>query len=43
MPDYTIKSLKKLDDVAADRPGDVEARFGRNHLDSEHLGVSFFR
>ncbi len=43
MPDYTIKNLKKLDDVAADRPGDVEARFGRNHLDSEHLGVSFFR
>jgi mannose-6-phosphate isomerase-like protein (cupin superfamily) len=43
MPDYTIKNLKELDDVAADRPGDVEARFGRNHLDSEHLGVSFFR
>jgi mannose-6-phosphate isomerase-like protein (cupin superfamily) len=43
MPDYTIKNLKELDDVAADRPGDIEARFGRNHLDSEHLGVSFFR
>jgi mannose-6-phosphate isomerase-like protein (cupin superfamily) len=43
MPDYTITNLKELDDVAADRPGDVEARFGRNHLDSEHLGVSFFR
>ena len=43
MPDYTIKNLKELDDVAADRPGDVEARFGRSQLDSEHLGVSFFR
>ena len=28
---------------AADRGGDVEARFGRNHLDSEHLGISYFR
>ena len=43
MPDYTIKNLKEVDDAAADRPGDVEARFGRSHLDSEHLGVSFFR
>jgi mannose-6-phosphate isomerase-like protein (cupin superfamily) len=43
MPDYTIKNLKEVDDAAADRPGDVEARFGRKHLDSEHLGVSFFR
>jgi mannose-6-phosphate isomerase-like protein (cupin superfamily) len=22
---------------------DMEARFGRSHLDSEHLGVSYFR
>jgi uncharacterized cupin superfamily protein len=43
MSDYTIKNLKEVDDAAADRDGDVEARFGRKHLDSEHLGVSYFR
>lgn len=43
MPDYTIKNFMELDDLAADRPGDVEARFARSHIDSEHLGVSYFR
>ena len=43
MPDYTIKNFKELPDSAAERPGDVEARFGRSHIDSEHLGVSYFR
>src|SRR5512135_2739569 len=43
MPDFTIKNLKELDDVAAGRGGDVEARFARSHIDSEHLGVSYFR
>ena len=43
MPNYTIKNFKELPDSAAERPGDVEARFGRSHLDSEHLGVSYFR
>ncbi len=43
MSDYTIKNLKELDDVAAGRGGDVEARFARSHIDSEHLGVSYFR
>ena len=43
MPDFTIKNLKEVDDSAADRGCDVEARFGRNHLDSEHLGISYFR
>jgi mannose-6-phosphate isomerase-like protein (cupin superfamily) len=42
MSDYTITNLKEIDDSAADTPG-VEARFGRKHLDSEHLGVSYFR
>jgi mannose-6-phosphate isomerase-like protein (cupin superfamily) len=41
--DFTIKNLKDLEDSAADREADVEARFGRKHLDSEHLGVSYFR
>ena len=43
MPNYSIKNLKEVDDSAADRGGDIEARFGRKHLDSDHLGVSYFR
>ena len=43
MPNYTIKNLKEVDDSAADRGVDLEARFGRKHLNSEHLGVSYFR
>lgn len=43
MPNYSKKNLKEVDDSAADRPGDIEARFGRKHLDSDHLGVSYFR
>jgi mannose-6-phosphate isomerase-like protein (cupin superfamily) len=42
MSDYTITNLREIDDSAADNP-DLEARFGRKHLNSEHLGVSFFR
>jgi mannose-6-phosphate isomerase-like protein (cupin superfamily) len=43
MPDFTITNLKDVDDSAAERGPDIEARFGRKHLDSEHLGVSYFR
>jgi len=43
MPSYTIKNLKDVDDSAASSGGNVEARFGRKHLDSRELGVSFFR
>ena len=43
MSDYSITNLKDVDDSAAGRGGDLEARFGRKHLDSEHLGVSYFR
>jgi mannose-6-phosphate isomerase-like protein (cupin superfamily) len=43
MSDYTKKNLKDLDDLAADRGGDIEARFARSQIDSEHLGVSYFR
>jgi len=42
MSDYSIKNLKEVDDSAGDR-SDLEARFGRKHLNSEHLGVSYFR
>ncbi|HEY1508129.1 MAG TPA: hypothetical protein VGF93_03950 [Solirubrobacteraceae bacterium] len=44
MPDFTIKNLMKdVDNAAADRgPSGLEARFARSHIDSEHLGVSYF-
>jgi mannose-6-phosphate isomerase-like protein (cupin superfamily) len=43
MPDYTIKNLMEVEDSAADRAPGLEARFARKHLNSEHLGVSYFR
>jgi mannose-6-phosphate isomerase-like protein (cupin superfamily) len=43
MTDFVKKNLKEVDDAAADRGPDIEARFARKHLDSEHLGVSYFR
>jgi uncharacterized cupin superfamily protein len=41
MTDFAIKNLMEIED-ASSRP-EVEARFGRKFLDSEHLGVSHFR
>ncbi len=43
MADFAITNLKQVEDSAADRGPDIEARFGRKHLGSEHLGVSYFR
>lgn len=43
MSDYTLTNLKEIDDSAGEHAPDLEARFGRKHLDSEHLGVSYFR
>jgi mannose-6-phosphate isomerase-like protein (cupin superfamily) len=43
MPDYTIKNLKELDDVAAGRSDGVEARMARRALEAEQVGVSYFR
>jgi mannose-6-phosphate isomerase-like protein (cupin superfamily) len=43
MANYTVKNLKEIDDSAADRGPDIEARLARKHLDSDHLGVSYFR
>jgi mannose-6-phosphate isomerase-like protein (cupin superfamily) len=40
---YAITNLKDVDDSAGDRAPDIEARFGRKHLDSQELGVSYFR
>jgi mannose-6-phosphate isomerase-like protein (cupin superfamily) len=43
MSDYTITNFKQVEDSAAERGSDLEARFARKHLHSEHLGVSYFR
>jgi mannose-6-phosphate isomerase-like protein (cupin superfamily) len=43
MPDFTIKNLKEVDDSLADRDVDIEGRFARGHLQSDHLGISYWR
>ena len=44
MADYTVKNLRDVDNSAPEGAADnLEARFGRKHLDSDHLGVSYFR
>jgi mannose-6-phosphate isomerase-like protein (cupin superfamily) len=41
---FTHKNFKDdIPDFAADRPEDVEARFGRSALDAEQVGISYFR
>ena len=40
---YTIINLKDVEDSAGARVPEIEGRFGRKHLDSEHLGVSYWR
>jgi quercetin dioxygenase-like cupin family protein len=40
---FTITNLMELDDSAGKRSPGVEGRFARAHLDSDHLGVSYFR
>jgi mannose-6-phosphate isomerase-like protein (cupin superfamily) len=42
MSGFAIVNLKEIEDSAADREG-MEAHFGRKHLDSEHLGVTYIR
>jgi mannose-6-phosphate isomerase-like protein (cupin superfamily) len=41
--DFAITNLKDVEDAAAERGPEIEARFARKHLDSDHLGVSYFR
>src|SRR4051812_16426301 len=43
MAGYTKVNLKEIEDSAGDRSPEIEMRFARSHLDSEHLGVSYFR
>ncbi|HEU0316815.1 MAG TPA: hypothetical protein VFR49_05765 [Solirubrobacteraceae bacterium] len=43
MSGYTIKNLMEVDDALRERGDDLEARFARKHLESDHLGVSYMR
>ena len=46
MSDYTIKNLfEDIENAAAARmpEASLDSRFARSHIDSEHLGVSYFR
>jgi mannose-6-phosphate isomerase-like protein (cupin superfamily) len=43
MPNFTLKNMMDVDNIGADRAPGFEARFARKHLDSDHLGVSYFR
>jgi mannose-6-phosphate isomerase-like protein (cupin superfamily) len=43
MSDYTKKNLMEIENAAPGGGSDIEARFARKHLNSEHLGVSLFR
>ena len=42
MSAFTRKNLMEIDDATPDGL-DMEGRFGRKHLDSEQLGVSYWR
>jgi quercetin dioxygenase-like cupin family protein len=43
MSGFTIKNLMDVDDSAGEYAPQLEARFARKHIGSEHLGVSYMR
>src|ERR687883_1940170 len=44
MSAYSIVNLKEeVEDSLGERVPGIEGRFARNHLDSEHLGISYLR
>jgi mannose-6-phosphate isomerase-like protein (cupin superfamily) len=44
MAGFTVTNVQDVENSAPESAGDgLEARFGRKRLDSEHLGVSYFR
>jgi mannose-6-phosphate isomerase-like protein (cupin superfamily) len=43
MSSHTVKNLMDVEDAAAGRSSEIEARLARKHLDSRELGVSYFR
>jgi mannose-6-phosphate isomerase-like protein (cupin superfamily) len=43
MTAFTIVNLKEIEDSAGEYSPDLESRFARKHLNSTHLGLSYFR
>jgi quercetin dioxygenase-like cupin family protein len=43
MSGFAIVNLKEIEDSTGEQAPGMEGRFARKHLDSEHLGVSYFR
>jgi uncharacterized cupin superfamily protein len=43
MSGFAIVNLKEIEDSSGERAPGIEGRFARKRLDSEHLGVSYFR
>jgi mannose-6-phosphate isomerase-like protein (cupin superfamily) len=43
MAGFTHTNLKVIEDSAGERAPNLEAHIARKHLDSDHLGVSYFR
>jgi len=43
METYAIVNLKEIEDSVSARVPEIEGRFGRSHLGSEHLGVTYLR
>ena len=43
MSSFAVVNLLEVDDSVGERAPGIEGRFGRKHLDSRDLGVSFFR
>jgi mannose-6-phosphate isomerase-like protein (cupin superfamily) len=43
MPDFTQKNLMDVDDIAAGRGAGLQARVARAAIESEHLGISYFK
>jgi uncharacterized cupin superfamily protein len=42
MSGFVIVNLKEIEDSAGERAPGIEGRFARSHLDSQHLGISYF-
>jgi quercetin dioxygenase-like cupin family protein len=40
---FTIANLMDIEDSAGKRSPEIEGRMAREHLDSDHLGVSYWR
>jgi mannose-6-phosphate isomerase-like protein (cupin superfamily) len=43
MSEFTHTNLMEIENQAGDRTPGFEARLARTHIESEHLGVSYFR